>query len=598
MRRHEATHLKLEQFKCVSCGRLFRRRDVWRKHYTGCPSNNHHESPPPAKRGKKPRACDACFRSKLSCHGGSPCERCKSRQLECTYTRVHANGSDAPSTPLTASTPTQDGNTTIPVSFLLSLTNPKAESMVEAFFDEPGRDDDAPSVVLQSDTDPGFSADFLEGVVAGTGFFPWEFGQLPQDTTLEDGTGNSVPQQRDCNATDGINPALAPIIDELKQLHDTLRATDASYDGTFDTDLARQIFLSSSNREMFVSAYFRHTHRDRPFLHRPSFSPDTSSPVLLLAVSLCGSLYTPPRDSVLAIPSFFRIAEEYAFRNLETQLARRQETGDDTQELYEAVQAALLIHGLQFVTHKPAAQRRSRVIRRPALVAAVRALGLTAAKHSQTGERPDWGQFIRDETRIRLATWTLLADWQQSGVHHLPPLMTVHEMNGDLPCLNELWEANDAAEFEAVVAARGKGCWRRSASLRLCVDALMGDHWSGVEHFPLSHVSIHDLNLLIFALHSVIACARLMTLLRSSASAILRALDRWQELWRATAGTLDAEHLRRSGFVRHSGELHWLARKLVEHSLSGKDKTSAYLQGVDHETLNELHEFLRELRDL
>ncbi|KAJ4287478.1 hypothetical protein N0V88_007665 [Collariella sp. IMI 366227] len=42
-------------------------------------------------------------------------------------------------------------DTKIPVSFLLSLTDPDADSMVAAFMDEPGRDDDAPPVDLQPD---------------------------------------------------------------------------------------------------------------------------------------------------------------------------------------------------------------------------------------------------------------------------------------------------------------------------------------------------------------------------------------------------------------------------------------------------------------
>ncbi len=97
----------------------------------------------------------------------------------------------------------------------------------------------------------------------------------------------------------------------------------------------------------------------------------------------------------------------------------------------------------------------------------------------------------------RIATWTLLTDWQESGVLHRAGLMTIYEMSGELPGLEELWEANDAAEFEAVVANKGRDCWRRSASVRDCVDAFMADPWSGAAGFPLQKITMYDLYICI-----------------------------------------------------------------------------------------------------
>jgi hypothetical protein len=75
--------------------------------------------------------------------------------------------------------------------------------------------------------------------------------------------------------------------------------------------------------------------------------------------------------------------------------------------------------------------------------------------------------------------------------------MSVYEMTCELPCLEELWEANDAAEFEAAVTRRGPDSWRRSASLRDCMDAFMADPWSGVDGFPLKNPTMHDLYICI-----------------------------------------------------------------------------------------------------
>ncbi|GAB1320959.1 Zn(2)-C6 fungal-type domain-containing protein [Madurella fahalii] len=643
LRRHEATHLDLEQFGCKHCGKRFRRRDVWRKHSASCQNNNNRENPPLAKRGQKPRACDTCFRSKLSCDGRPLCGRCESRQLQCTYDRAHTNGKDGVSpskSPSTASTVAADtdASTKIPVSFLLGLTNPQAKSMVEVFFDEPGRDDDAPSVLLQPDPDPGFLAGFAQDPLLSGGFFVLGLGQSAHDTLLEDNIGDSnQPSGTELSHT-AVDPFLSPILASLTSLHNHLLTTDPSYTGPFNHTVARQIFLPPSNRETFTSAYFRHTHRDLPLVHRPTFDPATSSPALLLAIFLAGSQYAAPRDCVLAIPSFFRIAEEFVFRELDAQLQAAAGCGADRAgttrtlssggtgsptittttttsaeaqappplsmsmwPLYEALQAGLLMHGIQFVSGDVAARRRSRTVRLPVLVDAVRRLGWTGARQTQPpavgGGMPDWAWFVGDEMRIRIARWTLLADWHQNGAFHVPSLMTVGEMTGDMTCLEELWEANDVVEFEAVIAARGRDCWRRASSLKEGVDALMGEDWTGADRFPIPHLSVLDLQVLVLAMMSVIATARLMSLLPVSAPAILRAIDRWEELWGTVAGRVDPEQLRMSGYARHSGEMCWVARRLVEFSLSGRDRTSAYFQRIGHDSPDELHALLRELRD-
>lgn len=79
----------------------------------------------------------------------------------------------------------------------------------------------------------------------------------------------------------------------------------------------------------------------------------------------------------------------------------------------------------------------------------------------------------------------------------MPGLLTVYEMTGDMPCMEALWEAGSAEEFEMATANAGNDCWRRSASHRDCMDALMADIWSGVDGFPLKHLSMLDLHLII-----------------------------------------------------------------------------------------------------
>ncbi|KAK4119646.1 hypothetical protein N657DRAFT_706794 [Parathielavia appendiculata] len=590
LRRHQATHLGSEEFTCQYCGKVFKRRDVWRKHHPSCPSNNNHDEPPRAKRGKKPSACDSCYRSKLSCDGDAPCSRCKARRgATCNYTRVPENSSNAtviaPSqtvedstnslrtttcrTPSVASAPSKDSDTKTPVSFLLSLTNPDADSMVEVFQDA--------SITPQPETVTG-----EEDPVPTSGegfFFSWIFG--PPDTDpFADPSPFSLSQipYSIPSIEEDMDPALEPIVTDLERLHVTLTTTDPSYNGTFDATLAKQVF-TRPNREVFIPTYFRYTHLHMPLVHRPSFSVETAAPALLLVVFLCGSLYSPPRDSVLAVRTFFRIVEGYVFGKLEALLKLISQGGvredgaadgrahEHETELYQTLQAALLIQGAEFLMN--AGDARSRAWRvRGTLADAVRRLELTSARHSQP--------------------------W----IQHRPCSMTIHELTGSLPCLPELWEANDAVKFESALAAVGEHGWLRSASLRDCVDALMAESWLGAKGFPLRCLSLLDLHLMIAALHTMIGTARWVSLLQTCIPSLQRATDRWQELGRETLSHLDDETVRMSGFVRHSDELGWLASAFLKHSAAGKDDSSPFYQRIGHKSTKELYDLMRELRGL
>jgi hypothetical protein len=411
--------------------------------------------------------------------------------------------------------------------------------MIRVFFNEPGRDDDAPSTELQPTTTP--NSDLAsELLLNDNSCFPWLLGYTSNDPSLLlHSLETPLPDWPSPTYESDSEPVLGPIVTALSSLHHSLVSDDPTYTGTFDPSLAAQLF-TRANREAFVAAYFRHTHKDLPLIHRPSFDVDTTAPALVLLVFLCGAQYCPPRDCVLALPRFLRIADEWVFREVQARLqqflrAEGEGEGEDPVQvlggnaegreraLHETLQAALLMQGLIFVVNDPAGRKRNWVTRRPALVDAVRRLGLTRARHTQRGGgKPDWERFVRDEIRIRfaspcsspyhfemlladrlgvhrLAIWPLLTDWHQAGVFHAPGLMTVYEMTGQLPCIEELWEANSAAEFDAVIAAKGNDCWRRSASLRDCMDALMGDAWSGVDGFPQRHLSMLDLQIFIFS---------------------------------------------------------------------------------------------------
>ncbi|KAK0738656.1 hypothetical protein B0T18DRAFT_334464 [Schizothecium vesticola] len=422
-------------------------------------------------------------------------------------------------------------------------------------------------------------------------FCPWSLSHPPDDFSLEQWT-DPVP-------TPPPEPTLTEIITSLHALHTTL-GTDPSYNGTFSLPLARRVF-TPANRALFVGRYFRSTHREFPLTHRPSFDLATISPGLLLAFFLCGSVHAAA-GSRAAVPStraFLRVAEEYVFRKLAELMVPGEEA--EGSEVYEALQAALLVHCTQFALQGVETRERNRTVRLPALVAAVRRLGLLGVRHGEEGAE-GWRGFVGREMRLRIGAWTLLADWQQCGMFRVPPLMAISELTGDFPCVPSLWEAESEEEFNATVAAKGPSVRKRSCSIRQAMEALMADAtWPSIEQFPLRNPTVHDLHFLIYAIHSVVGSAGLMGLLPVSGGALLRATTRWEQLWRQVTSVLAAsgEDVRyMAGTMSHylSPEMCWLARKLIKGGMDGRFEALEYYQGV-HYSLDPLHALIKKLKD-
>lgn len=359
--------------------------------------------------------------------------------MACVYTRVQGvviNHIDPPAAATTSArvgvkTPAspQDDSTKIPVAFLLSLTNPKAGSMLETFLGEPSGGDEPPSAEIQPDAP--LHPDPYQSTAISDGFFlSWLFDQPADTTTASTATIPNFPFPPPQPSTTtppppGIDPTLQPILTDIQTLHQTLTttapATSPSYTGTYDPAVAEQVF-TRAHRDAFIPTYFRYTHLHLPLVHRPTFDAETSPAALRLAVFVCGALYAPPRDCVLAVRGFFAVVEEWVFRRLEGLVAGWEERvksgevedGDGgggevaesdremEMELYGTFQAALLIHGAQFIMNNPALRSKAWATRRPALVVAARRLGLTRARHTCHGEGGvDWVRWVREETRIR-----------------------------------------------------------------------------------------------------------------------------------------------------------------------------------------------------
>lgn len=243
----------------------------------------------------------------------------------------------------------------------------------------------------------------------GGNFAPWSFVSFLDDEFSDFSTSDDISTPSELSTA---VPAFTPegserlrhisdeIIHELGKSHKFLTDYDPSYTEMYYEDLARSIF-SADNLTRFVSLFFRLSHIHFPLVHIPSFGTEDTPAVLVLAVALGGTLRSPPRDDTLSSRCFLTIAEDYIFRYMQGILVTEVFARPSKKILY-ALQAAIIVHNVQFMRNDVQTRRRNLSLRLPALVAAVRQLGLNQYKHSGT---LSWEKFLYEELCIRFVSF-------------------------------------------------------------------------------------------------------------------------------------------------------------------------------------------------
>ncbi|UNI20002.1 hypothetical protein JDV02_006139 [Purpureocillium takamizusanense] len=591
--RHKATHDRVSRYECHGCEKTFSRSDVLRKHWTKCPRKHDNSQLPQPVRGRKPKSCEQCARSKVTCDKAEPCGRCCVRRLTCSYARVRRDASTAKTASNKSSQlgdEESDGGTTRSgATFLLSLTNPKAATMLESFAD----DDPAalPDMATTSSAEEAFLRS-LDSFMMDLGYpetdeidVPFPSGDLISDLPS--------PVFRP-EALAILQNKTEPLIHDLHQLHQSLAAYDPCYHTLFDRPTAKQV-LAPESIIRFAATYFHLSHHHVPIVHRPSFGSPHTATTLLLAVTLAGALRSPPRDDALSVWAMARLFEEYIFLRLADIMSTYPGTSLSlvhAGELLETLQAAILLNNVQFMDNNIATRRRIRTQRLPALVASVRRLGLFAMRQSTAAA--DWAQHVQEQSCIRIAHWTAMADWHQSIMFHMPPLVTISELTGDMPGAGAAWDA------ESFLTSEGKDCQPEETSaqnsLRSVSDyirVLMQDSIEVSHVAALRRVSMSNMYLIITGLSCAIVSGHVMSTIAESAPALERALRRWQDVWKFLAQSRQGAcgDLAGCGIERYSDGQCWAARRMLESLVPG-DEPHAFFQRVGHDTLAEFHGFL------
>ncbi|KAH7142679.1 hypothetical protein B0J13DRAFT_445200, partial [Dactylonectria estremocensis] len=549
--------------------------DVARRHMQSCVKNAQQTDIPTKRRGKKPHACDNCSQKRVSCDSGTPCSRCLSRQLQCSYQRISCQESH-----------TTDGTTSTKINWLLSFTDPSAFGTSESIAREgsPSNEPcDMPWLSMLGWLEPTFENE-ASGANWLTELFPSVTAELPEDYALK-------------NTSSLLSKRVEELIAQLSKTHQLMALSSATDLPDFDISLATSVF-TVPNLEYFLGFYAYAIRSYHPILHIPTFSYEQVSLPLLLAIFLLGALFSPHMDHAISARHFFHLSEEFIFNH---PTFRRLLLGNDfptdpTIETIEILQAALTVLIVQGGINDQSTRRRIRVEKNPLLNAAVRLSGVLRIKHriSITDyTAKDWTIFIQHESCIRLAHWTQIYASLMASALNINPLISVSEMIGDMPCREELFEADTAQNFEQLLSLEPAGI--PSKSLADFIFLLLSDACPEDESF--SRLLPTDLFIIISALGLIVAVAKANCLTSTLSNTLHRACRRWKALWDIAVANIEADSAVQPGFSKYAIEFWWFVLIVIRVARSG-DRTSDYMSGVAVDSLAMTNKFLYQYRGL
>jgi hypothetical protein len=347
-----------------------------------------------------------------------------------------------------------------PITFLYRYTDPRRESILNAFRDE------------QISTQESHDADsqLFDGDMALFGIFSDFFMDTGTDICALTSKPSVKPQ-----TTPHLQSRIEDLCSQLFAFSQTRQRVSFDRD-SFSVDAAKAVF-TEENFEECSWAYFTVFHPQQPLIHWPTFDMHTVSLPLLLAVVFGGSVHCIPTDGALSSRSFFDLGEDFIFENLRHVIATPG-LGHGRHAL-EAVQAALLIVALQSSFNNEAARRRVRVSRHPELIAAIRSLKLLEpAQATRTSDAiPEWTAFIEEESRVRAVYFMFVMDCMDTFFFSLLPKMAIAEVSQTLPCNDVLFDASTPEDFTQLCTQCSR-LSQQNPSIKQLIAFLMGENWS------------------------------------------------------------------------------------------------------------------------
>lgn len=213
--------------------------------------------------------------------------------------------------------------------------------------------------------------------------------------------------------------------------------------------------------------------------------------------------------------------------------------------------------------------------------------------------------------RCSLAHWTQIYTSLLAGALNSNPLISVSEMIGDMPCREELFEAETAQKFEQLLSLESAGS--PSKSLADFIFLLLSDAYPGPEDESFSQITPNDLFIMIsgkscpvlqlepililfLALGLIVSVAKANCLTPTFSNALHRACARWKALWDIAVAKVE-DPATQPGFAKYAIELWWFALIIIRVARSG-DRTSDYMSGMAVDSLTIVNKFLSQYSGL
>ncbi|KAL5340845.1 hypothetical protein BJX70DRAFT_96057 [Aspergillus crustosus] len=611
LQRHELTHTGQATSACPFCRKAFLipymlrsvllilhlthllYREVARRHSKKC-AIVHNQQPAPASRpGRKRSSCDHCFSRKRACDGNSPCSRCHSIGLDCTFDsqKVVSRASPADVSLSLSSQPPPSTKNDSQFSFLRHFTDPcvekdrlaistTAESSIRRNLETLYSHLEDALIPLDS------MSSWLDGLSGAGAFF-----QPPMIT--DDFISSDF-------FTSGPSPTkLSGQLDELMlEVIETSKSMEPKEPGNLQPlpDAAQLASLFTvSNIGIFISVFFHSLYWHLPVVHFPTFDPGNISNPLLLSVILAGATYSGTFNAATQLPAVLDVAEEYIFRKVTALSSHSAMPSKLTQQegVIQLIQAALIMEMLQFGQERVETRRRIRVIRHPSLVSLMRYLGIFQLKRSNgrtTGEDDDntWRALVAQEVCVRLASWVYLADGFLTLYFRNRPAISIFEMDCSFPWRTELWEAEDATTFNRIAAGYQKEL--PLPSIREAVRLLLENSGAGPVPSRLS-LSAENLLIIIYALNSLAFKARVDFFGSIPLEKIKRAANSWKQIWDVVSA--DNEQKLHLGYPKHAEELWLLLTATLDLAEHGTDLPYLDISSAATDDLGKLNEFIQ-----
>ncbi|KAI9634952.1 fungal-specific transcription factor domain-containing protein [Dioszegia hungarica] len=197
----------------------------------------------------------------------------------------------------------------------------------------------------------------------------------------------------------------------------------------------------------FVDLYFEQFHATFPILHRPTFSVDNTSAVLLLAVAAVGATYADREFRPLAV----------ALSELVRRIVQWMRASDQRSKFDRNLLVSYMLQSLVGVACGSREMMLHAEISRCSLVTSLRRLHLLRpgrsasddllSKGGQPSIHDKWLAWVEDESRRRFGWGVYLLDAQMAALLGIPAIASVNEAGVQLPCDDRLWDAPDAASW-------------------------------------------------------------------------------------------------------------------------------------------------------